>query len=185
MLYQAWTKRMRGEKKATLLLSWSMNVFSGATELNHWCDSFIVVGFISSLSTVCCAVLFCYSESWADCVLLKMPKTFHRGERFLPCCSLGLCKAPWVSFPLRLCPVLCLWPVLCTVVLPSYHKVPLIPLKSQEALTWGITNNAVFSLFFKLWCFSEGQAKQIHYPLCYFKCYDTYRQTENNYQLLS
>lgn len=64
-----------------------------------------------------------------------MPKRLIEEHFFLPCCSLGLCKAPWVLFPLRLCPVLCLWPVLCTVVSPLIMRC-LSYLKKKPRGTW-------------------------------------------------
>lgn len=55
----------------------------------------------------------------------------------------------------RLCPVLCLWPVLCTVVLPSYHNVPLIPLKKKKTMPGGTyLRYHVYSFYLGFYCVS-------------------------------
>lgn len=76
-------------------------------------------------------IIYCIGEKW----YLRLAKNTAKNAQ--TCHSEALLFPPlWFSWPirntlgvdsLRFCPVLCLWPVLCTVVLPSYHNVPLIP----------------------------------------------------------
>lgn len=117
----------RGKKK---LLS-SCSLTGQASELRLWCDFFffffvVFFYFLFPLECVflCSFILLIMSR---PCAAKNAQNVSLRSTFSLSCCSLGPLQSTLGVVSLRLCPVLCLWPVLCTVVLPSYHKVPLIP----------------------------------------------------------
>lgn len=94
-------KECREKKTVRLLLSCSL-MFSQASELKTlmWLLCFVVF----PLACVSCSfplLIWVVSRLRAA----EKAQTSHWGALFSP---LGLCEAPWVLFPLRLCPVLCL-----------------------------------------------------------------------------
>lgn len=151
MLYQAWTKKnaFNQKKKETvpLLLSCSLTVVQVRPPSSNFdvTSSLFSFSFSSQLRVVQFYSANLSREQTVRC--LQCPNVSLRSTFFLPCCSLGLCKAPWVLFPLRLCPVLCLWPVLCTVVSPLIMRCLSYLKKATRHLTWGTMYNAVSSLF--------------------------------------
>lgn len=123
-----------GKMVPYLLLLRSLTMFGQDSELKLWCDFlFVVEGFFYIYILHLLSVLCCFLQQTR--VMSRLAKNTAKNAQ--TCHSEALLFPPlWFSWPiqstlggdsLRFCPVLCLWPVLCTVVLPSYHNVPLIP----------------------------------------------------------
>lgn len=112
----AWTKRFCLMKKIVLTFAVVMLPGRVQSELRLWC----YFSFCFSWPYVCCFILLIKSLNEEHYFPSLWAFSKHLGWFFL------------VFFPLHLCPVLCLWPVLCTVVFLSYHPVPVVILKNTS-----------------------------------------------------
>lgn len=119
------------------------------------------------LSTVCRAVILCQSESWADCVLLKMPKRLIEEHFSSPFVVLwAFAKHLGCRFPSSVSSVV---PLTCVVhscsPLLSWRCLSYLK-KAQRHLpeVWCVTR---LLAWFMLFVFQWEASQQIHRPLLY------------------
>lgn len=156
-LYQHEQKRMP-EKTCTCAVScswsWSLRPQSSNFDVTSSSSSLLFTLFLDPD----CVFLQFYSasqsgERTARCS--KTPKRVIEKHFFLPGCSLGLCKAPWVSFPFFVCVRCCAFDLCCAQLFPHLKKARR-PLPEVWCLTLGLYCS----------CFSERQTnKPIIVPL--------------------
>lgn len=90
----------------------------------------LLFSWVPPLDWVSCSFALLTSSREQTACCYQCPKTSHGGALFVPLLFSGpLQSTLGVVSPLRLCPVLCLWPVLCTVVLPLLSYGASRPLK--------------------------------------------------------